>query len=166
MRLAVGTRATDDRLMEPSIFEVAGGQPAFLALAQAWHLRCLADPVVSHAFVHPGEHPDHVARLAAYWAQALGGPATYNETMGDHSFVLRLHSGNGEHPEMDERAQACFAQALDDAGLPPDERLRSALRGYFRWATTAMAAYPESPEGVPSDLPLPRWSWDGPGDAA
>ena len=148
--------------MEPSIFEAAGGEPAILALAQAWHLRCLADPVVSHAFGHSGQHPDHVARLAAYWAQALGGPDTYTATMGDHAFVLRLHSGNGEHREMDERARDCFALALDDAGLPPDERLRAALIAYFTWATTALAAHPDSPDAVPPGLPLPRWSWGGP----
>jgi hypothetical protein len=28
---------------------------------------------------------------------------------------------------MDERARACFAQALDDAGFPEDDRLRSTL---------------------------------------
>jgi hemoglobin len=82
--------------------------------------------------------------------------------MGDHSHVLRMHSGNGEHHEMDRRAIACFAQALDDAGLPEDERLRSTLKGYFAWGTSAMGAHPESPDAVPADLPLPRWSWDGP----
>jgi hemoglobin len=76
--------------------------------------------------------------------------------------VVRLHSGNGEHAEMDERAQICFAQALDDAGLPDDLRLRSALKAYFRWATEAMAAYPGSPQDVPAGLVLARWSWDGP----
>jgi hypothetical protein len=43
----------------PSIFEFAGGEPAFLALAAAHHERCLADPVLSHPFSHPG-HPEHV----------------------------------------------------------------------------------------------------------
>jgi hemoglobin len=134
--------------VQRSLFEAAGGDPAILDLARAWHRRCLADPVVSHAFSH-GQHPDHVERLAAYWAEALGGPAGYSGSLGDHSEVLRLHSGNGEHAEMDERAQVCFALALDDAGLPDDERLRGSLKGWFRWATSGMAAYPESAQDVP-----------------
>src|SRR5882757_7291451 len=77
--------------------------------------------------------PQHSERLAAYWAEALGGPSDYTDSMGDQSGVVRLHSGNGEHVEMDERAQICFAQALDDAGLPDDSRLRSTLKAYFRW---------------------------------
>ena len=118
--------------------------------------------MVSHAFSHPGQHPRHVERLAAYWAEALGGPSLYSETMADHSHVLRLHSGHGDHEDMDNRAQECFALALGDAGLPPDERLRSTLKDWFRWATTAMAAYPRSADDVPSALSVPRWSWDGP----
>ena len=144
-----------------TIFEAAGGTQAFTKLASAWHARCLADPVVSHAFSH-GYHPQHSLRLAAYWAEALGGPLDYTESMGDQSSVLRMHSGNGEHLEMDERAQTCFAQALDDAGFPDDPRLRSTLKAYFRWATGVMAAYPESADRVPDGLSLTRWSWDGP----
>lgn len=147
--------------MTVSIFEAAGGAPAFLALSRAWHARCLADPVVSHGFSH-GHHPRHSERLAAYWAEALGGPDDYSRSMGNETVVVRLHSGNGEHQDMDERAQACFAQALDDAGLPADPRLRATLKAYFAWATTRMNEYPGSAEHVPRGLTIGRWSWDGP----
>ena len=148
--------------MEQSIYEAAGGRDAILRLAHAWHARCLADPVVSHAFSH-GYNPRHSERLAAYWAEALGGPEEYSATIGDETSVLRIHAGNGEHAEMDELAHACFVQALDDAGLPEDPRLRATLAAYFLWATGSMAAYPRSPEDVPGGLAIPRWSWDGPG---
>jgi hemoglobin len=148
--------------MECTVFEAAGGSQALLDLARAWHRRCLKDPVVSHAFSHPGLHPQHIERLAAYWTEVLGGPTLYSDTMGNQSHALRLHSGHGEHEDMDTRAQRCFAHALDDAGLPHDERLRSTLTDWFRWATAAMAAYPRSADDVPSGLGLPRWSWDGP----
>ena len=147
--------------MTPSIYEAAGGSQAFVDLAHAWHARCLADPVVSHAFSH-GYHPQHSERLAAYWAEALGGPPEYTDSMGDQSFVVHLHSGKGEHEDMDQRAQNCFSQALDDAGLPDDPRLRDALTAYFRWATGEMAAYPQSADDVPDGLALSRWSWEGP----
>jgi hemoglobin len=147
--------------MTQSIYEVAGGRQAFLDLAHAWHKRCLADPIVSHAFSQ-GYHPQHSERLAAYWAEALGGPSDFTDSIGDQSSVVRMHSGNGEHLEMDERAQSCFAQALDDAALPNDSRLRSTLKEYFRWATEAMSAHPVSADDVPTRLVLARWSWDGP----
>jgi hemoglobin len=146
-----------------SIYDVAGGAPAFLRLAHAWHARCLADPVVSHAFSH-GYHPQHSERLAAYWAEALGGPSDYTGSMGDQTGVVRMHSGNGPHLEMDERAQRCFVQALDDADLPEDPRLRASLEAYFRWATGSMSAHPASADDVPTGVALARWSWDGPVD--
>ena len=152
--------------MELSVYEAAGGGRAFLALAHAWHERCLQDEVVSHAFSHGELHPQHVERLAAYWAESLGGPADFSGTMADHSHVLRLHSGNGEHEEMDQRAQECFALALDDAGLPEDERLRSTLKEWFRWATEAMASHPDTADDVPEGLGLPHWSWSGPVSSA
>ena len=143
-----------------TIFEAVGGDAGLLRLAQLWHERVLADEVVSHAFSH-GFRPDHTPRLAAYWTEALGGPAAYSEALGDETEVVRLHSGNGEHAEMDARAIACFDRALEDAGLAVDERLRAALHAYFAWATTALARYPESPDAVPEGLTVPRWSWDG-----
>ena len=69
-------------------------------LAGAWHARVMADEEVSHAFSH-GFHPEHTERLAAYWAEALGGPAQYSEAYGDETSVVRIHSGNGPHEEMD-----------------------------------------------------------------
>ena len=147
--------------MRPTIYEAVGGRDALVALAHAWHVRCLADPVVSHAFSH-GYHPQHTERLAAYWGEALGGPDEYTRSLGDESGVVRLHSGNGEHHEMDERAQDCFALAIEDAGIPADPILRETLKAYFRWATSAMSAYPQSAEQVPTGLALRRWSWDGP----
>src|SRR5688572_13402204 len=132
-----------------------------LRLAEAWHARVMADEVVSHAFSH-GFHPHHTERLAAYWAEALGGPTAYSDAFGDETSVVRLHSGNGVHTEMDRRAIACFDQAFVDVGLVADDRLRGVLHDYFAWATTvSMAQFHESAHGVPDGLPFPRWSWDG-----
>ncbi len=35
--------------MERSIYEARGGGEALLRLAEAWHERCLADPILAHA---------------------------------------------------------------------------------------------------------------------
>ena len=142
-----------------SIYEAAGGADGLLDLAHAWHARCLADPVASHPFDHPGQHPLHLERLAAYWGEALGGPATYTSEMGDESLVLRLHAGNGEHTELDQRAVACFDAALADVGYATE--LRQVLHDYFAWSTVRMGEHPDTPDTVPEDLPLPHWSWTG-----
>ncbi len=144
-----------------TVYEAAGGHDGLVRLAEAWHRRVMDDEVVSHAFQH-GFRPDHTERLAAYWAEALGGPTTYSDGYGSETYVVRLHSGNGPHEDMDRRAVACFDQALADTGLTTDP-LRRVLHDYFTWATTTtMSRYHASQHDVPDGLTLPRWSWDGP----
>jgi hemoglobin len=121
----------------------------------------LHDEVVGHAFSH-GFRADHSERLAAYWAEALGGPTTYSDRYGDETAVVRLHSGNGPHEEMDRRAIACFDQAMTDVDISEDDPVREVLHDYFAWATlTTMSRYHDSPDDVPDGLAIPRWSWSG-----
>ncbi|MEP6667477.1 MAG: group II truncated hemoglobin [Nocardioidaceae bacterium] len=147
--------------MRPTLFEFAGGEAAFLALATAHHQRCLQDPELNHPFSHPDQHPQHIERLAAYWAEVLGGPANYSESCGDHSAMLYMHSGNGDMGDLGRRFVDCFVRAADDAGLPDDPEFRTALRAYMEWAVEDVLSY--SPQGaeVPTGLAMPRWSWDG-----
>jgi hemoglobin len=145
----------------PSVYDAMGGADGVARLAHAWHERVLADEVVAHAF-HHGFHPEHTTRLAAYWTEALGGPPAFTAAgLGDESAVVRMHSGNGPHPEMDTRAIDCFDRALGDVGIT-DDPLRSVLHDYFAWATTtSMARFHASADDVPDGLPLPRWGWAG-----
>jgi hemoglobin len=144
-----------------SVYEAAGGNQGLLRLAGAWHARVMADEVVSHAFSH-GFHPQHSQRLAAYWAEALGGPADYSRTCGDQTSVVRIHSGNGPHEEMDRRAIECFDHAMQDVGLDAAGPVRQVLHDYFAWATTTeMSRYPGSADEVPEGMSIPRWSWNG-----
>ena len=136
-----------------TVYEAAGGIDGLRRLADAWHTRVMADEEVSHAFSH-GYRPDHSERLAAYWAEALGGPPLYSPRYGDETSVVRIHSGNGAHEEMDRRAIACFDQALADTGLSGDNELRPVLHDYFAWATTTtMARYHRSADDVPTAWP-------------
>jgi hemoglobin len=149
--------------VRPTLYDYAGGGPAFLRLAQAHHARCLADPELNHPFSHHG-HPQHVERLAAYWAEVLGGPPTYSSLPGvDQSSVLALHAGMGAMSDLARRFVACFVAAADDAGLPADPKFRTALRNYMEWAVVEVALpYPESASDVPEGLGLPRFGWTGP----
>jgi hemoglobin len=144
-----------------TVFEAVGGSDGMRRLAHAWHRRVMADEVVGHAFSH-GFHPQHTERLAAYWGEALGGPSTYSDSYGDETRVVKMHSGNGEHGDMDRRAIICFDLALADVGLTGDSGVGRVLHDYFAWATTTtMARYHRSADDVPEGMRIPRWSWDG-----
>ena len=147
--------------MRPTLFEFAGGEPAFLALATAHHARCLADPELNHPFSHDDQHPQHVERLAAYWAEVMGGPPAYSQSCGDQTEVLRMHSGNGDITDLGERFLRCFDQAAEDAGLPADPAFRAALHDYMRWAVDDVLAHSPTDAVVEPGVAMPRWGWGG-----
>jgi len=147
--------------VRPTLYEFAGGEPAFRALAAAHHERCLADPELNHPFSKRDQHPQHVERLAWYWAEVMGGPPRFSTECSDHSAMLRMHAGNGDMSDLGRRFVTCFVQAADDAGLPADPEFRAALRSYMEWAVAEVLTYPGPPTEVPAGLAVPRWSWHG-----
>jgi hemoglobin len=148
-------------LVRPTLFEFAGGEPAFLALAAAHHVRCVNDPELNHPFSHPDQNPQHVERLAAYWAEVMGGPPHYSQSCGDQTSLLHMHAGNGDMTDIGRRFVECFVLAADDAGLPDDPAFRAALRAYMRWAVDDVLIYSDPDASVPTGVPMPHWSWDG-----
>ena len=60
----------------------------------------VADPELNHPFSRGDQHPQHVERLAAYWAEVMGGPPVYSQSCGDESSVLQLHAGNGDMSDL------------------------------------------------------------------
>ena len=148
----------DDR---PSIYDFAGGNEAFVALAGALHERCVADPVLEHPFSH-GTQPDHLEHLGGYLAEVFGGPPTYSEGPGGHSVMLAMHASTGADDDMAQRFLVCFDQAVDDAGLPDEPAFRQVLHDYMTWATSEVNEYSPLGSVVPDGLAFPRWSWDGP----
>jgi len=147
--------------VRPTLFEFAGGEPAFLALAEAHHARCLADPELNHPFSHAGRHPQHVERLAAYWGEVMGGPPAFSLCCGDQSGVLRMHAGTGDMRDLGERFLRCFVAAADDARLPADPDFRAQLHAYMRWAVDDVLAYSAEDAVVVAGAAMPRWGWDG-----
>lgn len=145
--------------MTESIYEAAGGAQGMLRLAEAWHQRVLADPVVSHAFSH-GFREDHTERLAAYLGEALGGPRAYTGSMGTESAVVRLHSGEGLHEEMDRLALVAWDGALAECRLTDDPRLAAVLHEYFADGIRRMSEHHEGSGTVPEGLALEQWTWD------
>ena len=115
-----------------SLYAELGGFDKVLALTRRWHELCLLNPDAAHPFEHE-LHPHHDERLAAYLAEAFGGPALYSAGYGDETFVQRLHACNGVHIELDEACLAEFDRALSDVGITGEVAKRAAA--YFRQAT-------------------------------
>ncbi len=147
-------------MQRPSMFEFAGGRRAFLRLAAAHHARCLQDPVLEHPFSHPG-HPEHVTRLADYWAEVFGGPPWFTASCGDHSAMLHLHAEMGAESDLGSRFAACFLGAVEDAALPEHHAFRSSMHAYIAWAVADVMAVSPPGSRVRAGRSVPRWDWDG-----
>jgi hemoglobin len=134
-----------------SLYEEVGGFDRILALCRAWHSRLQEDPLAWHPFEH-GTHPRHDERLAAYLAEAFGGPPLYTAGYGNETSMQRLHCGNGEHGELDEACLKAFDLAVADVGLmgPAAQRISS----YFRRATMEQREWAAPGKAVPDGLPF------------
>lgn len=134
-----------------SLYEQVGGFDRILALTRRWHELCVQDPVAAHPFEH-ALHPQHDERLAAYLAEAFGGPKLYTGGYGDETSVQRLHACNGIHVELDEACLTAFDQALADVGITGSTAERVAE--YFRRATEAQRQWSSYDVSVPDGLPF------------
>jgi hemoglobin len=135
----------------PTLYEQIGGFDIILALTQRWHELCLQDSLSAHPFEH-GLHPFHDERLAAYLAEAFGGPKLYSAGYGVETYVQQIHAGNGVHDELDEACLAAFDQSLADLGITVE--VAKAASAYFRKATKAQKVWSERGTQVPSGLPF------------
>src|SRR5262249_15159901 len=87
----------------------------------------MADDVVAHAFSH-GFHPQHVERLAAYWAEALGGPITYSDSYGDETTVVKMHNAR-DQVEMHQFSRGHKDDVSAGRGAAPRSPARLRRRG-------------------------------------
>ena len=144
----------------PTVFDYAGGEAAFVALAAALHERCLEDPVLNHPFSHD-MNPEHLERLAGYLGEVFGGPPAYSALGDGHAAMLSIHASTGAQDDMPTRFVACFDQAIEDADLPKDAEFRRVLHEYMVWASGEVHSYSPIGSVVPTHATFPHWSWDG-----
>lgn len=134
-----------------SLYDDLGGFDVLLRFCRRWHELCLADPVAAHPF-ESEMHPHHDERLAAYLAEATGGPELYSAGLGDETSMRRMHAGQGSSEELNDACLRLFDVALAEVEITGDAGRR--LSDYFRAATASFDAYAESRELVPENLPF------------
>ncbi|RYG26266.1 oxidoreductase [bacterium] len=134
-----------------TLYHQLGGFDVIFALTRRWHELCLLDPEASHPFEH-GMHPYHDERLAAYLAEAFGGPKLYSAGYGDESSMQRIHSGNGDHLELDEACVTQFERAVREVGISGEAADR--VCAYFRRATEGQRVWSAQDAEVPHALPF------------
>lgn len=142
----------------PTLFDWAGGSPAFRSLIDAFYDRVERDRLLS-PFFPGGVHEEHRANVTAWWIEVFGGPADYSARHGGYARMLAHHRDLGIQPEQRLRFATLMSRAADDAGLPADPEFRAALVGYLEWGTR-LAQENSQPGAVATEqAPVPRWGW-------
>lgn len=141
----------------PTLFEWAGGAPAFGALTEAFYAKVGVDEVVGPLFAHMD--PGHPRYVAMWLGEVFGGPARYTEERGGYPHMLSQHLGKAITEPQRRRWIDLLIDAADEVGLPVDPEFRAAFVGYLEWGTR-LALYNSQPGAdVLQEAPVPRWGW-------
>jgi hemoglobin len=110
----------------PTIYEWAGGRPAFERWLGRFYDLVENDELISPLF--GGKVRDQYRRdVVTWWCEVLGGPAAYTDHLGGYEHMLWKHRGLHITSEQRLRFVTLLSRAADGAGLPADPE--------FRWAT-------------------------------
>ena len=121
-------------MITKSVYELAGGEPAFRLLVQRFYERVASDPILRP--VYPEEDlAGATERLTLFLIQFWGGPSTYSERRGHPRLRMRHQPFVIGQRERDAWL-AHMTAAVESLDLPPP--VRKALLDYFETASTAM----------------------------
>jgi len=121
-------------VLNRSVYELAGGEPAFRALVQRFYAAVAEDPVLRR--VYPEEDLSGATeRLTLFLIQYWGGPATYSEQRGHPRLRLRHRPFVIGQAERDAWLKH-MTEAVSSLDLAP--AVHKTLVDYFETASTAM----------------------------
>jgi CDGSH-type Zn-finger protein/truncated hemoglobin YjbI len=143
---------------EPTLFEWAGGLPAFERLARRFYeTHVPADPVLAPVFSHMTT--DHPERVAAWLAEVFGGPKTYSTNYGGYEHMVSEHLGANLSEAQRARFVALLCKSADDVGMPSDAEFRAAFVSYLEWGSRIALENSQPGAKPPAHMPVPRWWW-------
>lgn len=121
-------------MLNRSVYDLAGGEPAFRLLVKRFYAEVAQDPVLRA--IYPEEDLSGATeRLTLFLIQYWGGPQTYSEQRGHPRLRLRHQPFAIGQAERDAWLRHMTA-AVESLDLAPG--VRKALLDYFETASTAM----------------------------
>ena len=141
----------------PSLYEWAGGMPAFERLTEVFYKRVAEEPLLAPLFAHMDKaHPRFVAHFIA---EVFGGPDLYSQERGGHHAMIKHHLGKHLNEAQRSRWMGLLLECTDECGFPTDPEFRSALVGYLEWGTR-LAVINSQEDSLPDlDTAMPKWGW-------
>jgi hemoglobin len=144
--------------MTPTIYDWAGGTAAFERWLNRFYDLVEDDPLLAPVF-EGRVTVEHRVHVVAWWAEVMGGPATYTEQHGGYENMVAHHRGLAINADQRLRFVTLLSHAADDTELPADPEFRAALMSYAEWGTR-LAVHNSAPDAQPFEhAPVPRWGW-------
>ena len=119
----------------PTLYDLAGGMPFFVALVDRFYDGVAADVQLRQIYPEPDDLTGARHRLTLFLAQYWGGPTTYDTERG-HPRLRMRHAPFAIGPAERDRWLAHMAEAVEFLDPPPDVAAR--LAAYFDMAAEAM----------------------------
>jgi hemoglobin len=141
----------------PTLYEWAGGMPAFERLTQIFYGRVPGDPMLKDVFRDMS--PNHPKNVAHFIAEVFGGPAQYSEERGGHPTMVQHHLNRRLTEVQRSRWVQLLCECADEAGLPDDPEFRSAFVAYIEWGTRIAVINSQPGATADTDAPMPQWGW-------
>jgi CDGSH-type Zn-finger protein len=147
-----------DETKEPTIFEWAGGLPAFTRMTRIFYEKYVpADPLLRDLFANMSA--DHPERVAKWLSEVFCGPHGYSSEYGGYPRMLSQHMGKQIREEQRARWVQLIMQSALDAGLPNDAEFRSAFGAYIEWGSRLAVENSQTESKPPQHMPMPNWDW-------
>jgi hemoglobin len=152
-------------MYEPTVFDAAGGAPAFLALTTAFYGKVAHDPVLAPVF---GDMTDaHIAGVALWLGEVFGGPTDYTDQRGGYPSMLAHHINRALTEEQRARwADLMIATAREV--LPANEKVQARISSYITWGSRIALQNSQPGYDPPAESEIPDWGWgkEGPPGAS
>jgi hemoglobin len=115
----------------PTIYEWAGGRPAFERWLGRFYDLVEDDELLAPLF---GDkvRDQHRRDVVTWWCEVMGGPAGYTDHLGGYEHMLSKHRGLHITSQQRLRFVTLLSRAADDADLPADPEFRAAVIGVRR----------------------------------
>lgn len=139
-----------------TVFEVAGGMPAFDRLTKAFYGKVVDDPLLAPVFAHMTD--DNVRGVALWLAEVFGGPKRYEAERGGYPYMVSQHVNRSLTEDQRARwVSLMIATAAEE--LPDNDKLQARIASYIEWGSHVALHNSQPGAHPPEDADIPDWGW-------
>jgi hemoglobin len=142
---------------KPTIFEYAGGAPAFLKLTEAFYPKVKVDPQLQSVFKDFTD--EHVKGVALWLGEVFRGPAAYTELRGGHLTILGAHTGRHITKAQRDRWVELMIETAREV-LPANEIFQERFRSYIEFGADIALQASQLDQPPTSAGDIPKWDWE------